>query len=126
MDSLTIADLICMILNRDGPSPQANLDVLRSLYERTHARYMGVLIMFTVLTACVMGVFVASAMSWGETKISLLAMVALVLVLVSLTLLARRLNQLTRTYLDIIKVYNLLSRYVESTSLLESSEILMR
>jgi len=126
MDSLTIADLICMILNRDGPSPQANLDVLRSLYERTHARYMGVLIMFTVLTACVMGVFVASAMSWGETKISLLAMVALVLVLVSLTLLARRLNQLTRTYLDIIKVYNLLSRYVDSTSLLEGSEILMR
>jgi len=126
MDSLTIADLICMILNRDGPSPQANLDVLRSLYERTHARYMGVLIMFTVLTACVMGVFVASAMSWGETRISLLAMVALVLVLISLTLLARRLNQLTRTYLDIIKVYNLLSRYVDSTSLLESSEILMR
>ena len=126
MDSLTLADLICMILNRDGPSPQANLDVLRSLYERTHARYMGVLIMFTVLTACVMGVFVASAMSWGETKISLLAMLALVLLLISLTLLARRLNQLTRTYLDIIKVYNLLSRYVDSTSLLESSEILMR
>jgi len=126
MDSLTLADLICMILNRDGPSPQANLDVLRSLYERTHARYMGVLIMFTVLTACVMGVFVASAMAWGETRISLLAMVALVLVLISLTLLARRLNQLTRTYLDIIKVYNLLSRYVDSTSLLESSEILMR
>ena len=126
MDSLTITDLICMILNRDGPSPQANLDVLRSLYERTHARYMGVLIMFTVLTACVMGVFVASAMSWGETKISLLAMVALILLLISLTLLARRLNQLTRTYLDIIKVYNLLSRYVDSTSLLEGSEILMR
>lgn len=126
MDSLTIADLICMILNRDGPSPQANLDVLRSLYERTHARYMGVLIMFTVLTACVMGVFVASAMSWGETRISLLAMVALVLVLISLTLLARRLNQLTRTYLDIIKVYNLLSRYVETSGLMESSEILMR
>ena len=126
MDSLTLADLICMILNRDGPSPQANLDVLRSLYERTHARYMGVLIMFTVLTASVMGVFVASAMEWGETRISLLAMVALVLVLISLTLLARRLNQLTRTYLDIIKVYNLLSRYVDSTSLLESSEILMR
>ena len=126
MDSLTLADLICMILNRDGPSPQANLDVLRSLYERTHARYMGVLIMFTVLTASVMGVFVASAMAWGETRISLLAMVALVLVLISLTLLARRLNQLTRTYLDIIKVYNLLSRYVDSTSLLESSEILMR
>jgi hypothetical protein len=126
MDSLTIADIICMILNREGPSPQANLDVLRTLYERTHARYMGVLIMFMVLTASVMGVFVASALSWGETKISILAMLALVLLLISLTLLARRLNQLTRTYLDIIKVYNLLSRYVESTSLLESSEILMR
>ena len=126
MDSLTIADIICMILNKEGPSPQANLDVLRTLYERTHARYMAVLIIFTLLTACVMGVFVASALSWGETKISILAMLALVLVLISLTVLARRLNQLTRDYLDIIKVYNLLSRYVETTSLLETSEILMR
>ena len=126
MDSLTIADLICMILNRDGPSPQANLDVLRTLYERTHGRYMAVLMMFTLLTGGVMGVFVASALAWGETKISLLALAALILVLISLTLLARRLNQLTRDYLDIIKVYNLLNRYTEATSLLESSEILMR
>ena len=126
MDSLTIADIICMILNREGPSPQANLDVLRTLYERTHGRYMAVLMMFTLLTGGVMGVFVASALAWGETKISLLALAALILVLISLTLLARRLNQLTRDYLDIIKVYNLLNRYTEATSLLESSEILMR
>ena len=126
MDSLTIADIICMILNREGPSPQANLDVLRSLYERTHARYMAVLIIFTFLTVCVMGVFVASALAWGETRISLLALVALVLILISLTLMGRRLNQLTRDYLDIIKVYNLLSRHTEATNLLESPEILMR
>ena len=126
MDSLTIADLICMILNKEGPSPQANLDVLRTLYERTHARYMAVLVLFALLTAGVMGVFVASALEWGETKISILAVIALVSLLISLTALARRLNQLTRDYLDIIKVYNILSRYMETTGMLESSEILMR
>ena len=55
MDSLTIIDVICMLLNREGPHPQANLDVLKSLYERTHARYMAVLIVFAVLTAVVLG-----------------------------------------------------------------------
>ena len=78
MDSLTIIDVICMLLNREGPHPQANLDVLRSLYERTHARFMAVLVVFGVLTIGVLGVFVAAVLEWGETKIALVAVVALI------------------------------------------------
>jgi hypothetical protein len=126
MDSLTIIDVICMLLNREGPHPQANLDVLRSLYERTHARYMAVLMVFAVLTACVLGVFVASVLEWGETKIGILAVVALILMMLSLALLARRLNSLTRDYLDIIKIYNLLRRHVEPVDSVEVSELSMR
>ena len=126
MDSLTIIDVICMLLNREGPHPQANLDVLRSLYERTHGRYMAVLIVFAVLTAGVLGVFVAAVLEWGETKIALLAVVALVLMMVSLALLARRLNSLTRDYLDIMKVYNLLRRHVEPVDSSEAADLTMR
>jgi cytochrome c biogenesis protein CcdA len=126
MDSLTIIDIICMLVNKEGPNPQANLDVLRSLYERTHARFMGVVIIFGVLTACVLGVFVASVLEWGETKISILAVVALILMLASLGVLARRLNKVTRDYLDIIKVYNLLRRHVEAMDSAEASELSMR
>src|SRR4030042_1766613 len=83
MDSLTIIDIICMLLNREGPHPQANLDVLKSLYERTHARYMAVLIVFAVLTAVVLGVFVGAVLEWGETKIAILAVVALIAMMIS-------------------------------------------
>lgn len=126
MDSLTIIDIICMLVNKEGPNPQANLDVLRSLYERTHARFMGVVIIFGVLTACVLGVFVASVLEWGETKISILAVVALILMMASLVVLARRLNKVTRDYLDIIKVYNLLRRHVEAMDAAEVAELSMR
>lgn len=126
MDSLTIVDIICMLLNKEGPNPQANLDVLRSLYERTHARYMGVLILFAVLTACVLGVFVASVLEWGETRIAILAVVALILMMVALILLTRRLNKLTRDYLDIMKLYNLLRRHVEPVDSAEASGLSMR
>ena len=126
MDSLTIIDIICMLVNKEGPNPQSNLDVLRSLYERTHARYMGVVIIFGVLTACVLGVFVASVIEWGETKISILAVVALILMVASLVVLARRLNKVTRDYLDIIKVYNLLRRHVETMDAAEAAELAMR
>ncbi|MBM4445491.1 MAG: hypothetical protein FJ020_09385 [Chloroflexi bacterium] len=126
MDSLTIIDVICMLLNREGPHPQANLDVLKSLYERTHARYMAVLIVFAVLTAVVLGVFVAAVLEWGETKVAILAVVALIAMMISLALLARRLNKLTRDYLDVMKVYNLLRRHVEPAGAFDSAEMSMR
>ena len=113
MDSVTLVDLLCMLLNKGGANPRADLDVLKTVYERTHARYMAVLVLFGLLTAALIGVFVAGAVEWKETKISILALVALIMLMVSLALLARRLNKLTRDYLDILKVYNLLGQYVK-------------
>lgn len=112
MDSVTLVDLLCMLVNQRGPSPRSDLDVLRSVYERTHTRYMAVLVLFGLLTAALIGVFVAAAAEWKETKICILALVALVMLMLSVALLARRLNKLTRDYLDILKVYNLLGQYV--------------
>ena len=114
MDSITLVDLLCMLVNRRGPSPRSDLDVLKTVYERTHTRYLAVLVLFGLLTAALIGVFVAAATGWKDTKISILALVALLLLMGALVLLARRLNKLTRDYLDILKVYNLLGQYVKT------------
>jgi ABC-type polysaccharide/polyol phosphate export permease len=88
--------------------------MLMRLYDRTHARYLTALIMFGVITVSMIGVFIASAMQWTDTKISLLALVALVFVFVAVIGLARRMSLLSRDYLDVIRVYNLLSRHMYS------------
>ena len=114
MDSITLVDLLCMLVNKRGPSPRSDLDVIKTVYERTHTRYLAVLVLFGLLTAALIGVFVAGATEWKETKISILALVALIMLMLALVLLARRLNKLTRDYLDILKVYNLLGQYVNT------------
>ena len=103
-----------MLVNKRGPSPRSDLDVIKTVYERTHTRYLAVLVLFGLLTAALIGVFVAGATEWKETKISILALVALIMLMLALVLLARRLNKLTRDYLDILKVYNLLGQYVNT------------
>jgi hypothetical protein len=60
-------------------------------------------------------VLIASAIKWADTKMSILALIALVFLLVALMGVSRRLSQLSRDYLDIIKVYNLLGRYMKSS-----------
>jgi uncharacterized membrane protein YbjE (DUF340 family) len=113
MDSIKITDIICMLLYEEGPPPELTLEMLMRLYDRTHNRYMTSIIMFAVLTVCVIGVLIASALQWADTKLSILALIALVFLLIAVTGLSRRLNQLSRDYLDIIKVYNLLGRHMK-------------
>lgn len=120
MDSLTIADILGMLVSQESRPAQVTLEMLMRLYDRTHARYLTALIMFGVITVGVIAVLIASAMQWGDTKISLLALVAMVFVLVGVVGLARRLSQLSRDYLDIIRVYNLLSRHMYSGQHLEA------
>jgi len=114
MDSMKITDVVCMLLYQDGPPAEVTLEMLMRLYDRAHGRYMMAMVMFAVLTACVFGVLIASAIEWADTKLSILALVALVFLLVANLGVSRRLNQLSRDYLDIIKVYNLLGRYLKS------------
>ena len=113
MDSINITHIVAMLLNAQGQPSEVTLDMLMRLYDRAHGRYLTTLIMFAVITVCVVAVLIASAMKWTDTKISILALVALVFVLVAVVGLSRRLSQLSRDYLDIIKVYNLLGRHMK-------------
>ena len=114
MDSVKITDLISMLLNEGGPPQEVTLEMLMRLYDRTHNRYLTSLIMFGFITVCVIAVLIASALQWADTKLSVLALVALLFVLAAVLGMAWRLNRLSRDYLDIIKVYNLLGRYMKS------------
>ncbi len=114
MDSIKITDIVCMLLYEDGPPPEVTLDMLMRLYDRAHNRYMTVLVTFAVITACVIGVLIASVVHWADTKLSILALIALVFLLVATLGVSRRFSKLSRDYLDIIKVYNLLGRYMKS------------
>ena len=111
---MKITDVVCMLLYQDGPPAEVTLEMLMRLYDRAHSRYMTAVIIFSVMTMCVFGVLIASAVKWQETKLSILALIALVFLMVAMMGVSRRLNQLSRDYLDIIKVYNLLGRYLKS------------
>ncbi|MDM7999075.1 MAG: hypothetical protein QUS33_03495 [Dehalococcoidia bacterium] len=114
MDSIKITDLIHILLNDSGPPQEVTLEMLMRLYDRTHNRYLTSLIMFGFITVCVIGVLIASALQWAETKLSILALVALLFLLVAVLGMAWRLNRLSRDYLDIIKVYNMLGSYMKA------------
>src|SRR5512136_1537556 len=114
MDSLRITDLVSMLLNEEGPPQEVTLDMLMRLYDRAHGRYLTSLIMFGFITVCVIGVLIASVIQWEETKLSILALVALVFMLAAVVGLSWRLSRLSRDYLDIIKVYNMLGRHMKS------------
>ena len=114
MDSMKITDLVAMLLNEGGPPQEVTLDLLMRLYDRTHNRYLTSLITFGFITVCVIAVFIASALQWADTKLSILALIALIFLLVAVLGLSWRLNRLSRDYLDILKVYNLLGRYMKS------------
>ena len=114
MDSVRITDLVNMLLNEDGPPQEVTLELLMRLYDRAHSRYLTGLIMFGVITFCVIAVLIASAIQWEDTKLSILALIALIFLVVAVLGLSRRLSNLSREYLDIIKVYNLLGRYMKS------------
>ena len=114
MDSMKITDIVAMLLNESGPPQEVTLEMLMRLYDRTHNRYLTSLIMFGFITVCVIVVLIASALQWADTKLSILALVALLFLLAAVLGLSRRLNGVSRDYLDIIKVYNLLGRHLKS------------
>lgn len=114
MDSMKITDIVCMLLGHDGPPPDVALEMFMRLYDRAHSRYMAAVAMFAFMTMSVLGVLIASAVSWEDTRVSLLAVIALVFLMAATMVLSRRLSQLSRDYLDIIRVYNLMGRYMRS------------
>jgi uncharacterized membrane protein YfcA len=92
---------------------QSNMEILKSLYERTHNYYIAVFSAILVLAGGILGSFIAL---WAQQQITsdfitAIIAIAIVILLVSLFILINKINNLHRNYLDILQIYNLLSRY---------------
>ena len=112
MDNITTIDLFLMLVGSKGEH-QANIDVLRSLYERTHSYYLAWLSALVVLLSSSIGVF-AGLLNQGEASNDgpkVVIVIAFVVLLILIADRIKRLNRLQKNYLDIIQVYNLLARF---------------
>lgn len=102
-----------MLVGSKGRDHQANITILRSLYERTHGYYLAVFSATLVLAGAMVGALIAlfAQREASSEAITIVVIIALVILLISLGALIGRLNRLHRNYLDIIQVYNLLARF---------------
>lgn len=113
MNNVTILDLFLMLAGSRKQDHQANIGVLRSLYERTHNFYLALLTATSVLAGTLLGAFISllAQRQVPSEVITVIVMIALVVLLGVLTGLIIRLSRVHRNYLDIIQVYNLLARF---------------
>lgn len=113
MYNITILDLFLMLVGSKGEKHQANIDVLRSLYERTHGYYLAVFSAALVLAGSIVVAFIGLLTQRGASNegVTVVVMIALVVLLILMVALTNMLNRLQRNYLDIIQVYNLLARF---------------
>lgn len=105
-------DLFIMLVGSKGKR-QANIDVLRSLYERTHSYYVVSFSASLALAGGIVGALIG-VLAQREASNEAVAVVVIIGLVVALALMgthAIRLNRLQRNYLDIIQVYNLLARF---------------
>ena len=112
MDNITILDLFLMLAGSSG-NHQANIDVLKSLYERTHSYYLATFSAALVLAGGITGGFIALLAQEEVSNEAVMAIIiiALAVLLVSVVALIGRLNRLQRSYLDILQIYNMLARF---------------
>lgn len=112
LNEITILDLFLLHVQNQS-NHQANMDILKSMYERTHNYYIAVFTALLVLFGSILGSFIA--LLTQETIISAfvttIAIIALCILLISLFIIIRKINQLHRDFLNILQVYNLLSQY---------------
>ena len=102
-----------MLVGSNGRDHRANIGVLRSLYERTHAYYLAIFSAAIVLAGSIVGAFIALLVQKGTTSgvITTFGTIAFIVLLISAVTFISRLNRLQRSYLDVIQVYNLLAQY---------------
>ena len=89
------------------------MDLLQSIYERTHNYYVALFTAWLVLVGAVLGGFIALLQNEQvagpfTTAIVIAAVTSVGIAIVLLKLQIRRLH---RDYLDILQVYNLLAQY---------------
>jgi len=113
MDNITILDLFLMLVASTGKKRQANIDVLRSLYERTHSYYVVSFSASLALAGGIVGALIGllAQREASNEVVAVAVIIGLVVALILMVIHATRLNRLQRNYLDIIQVYNLLARF---------------
>ena len=112
MDEITILDLFLMHIQYQR-NHQSNMDILKSMYERTHHYYIAV---FTAVLVLIGGTLTTLVTFLARDQITS-TIVVVIMIAASISLLAplfflrNRMKRLHKDYIDILKVYNLLSQY---------------
>lgn len=112
MNEITILDLFLMHIQY-RTSHQANMDILKSMYERTHHYYITV---FTAVLVLFGGILTTLITLLARQQITSTLVVVIMIagsmsLLIPLSILINRINRLHRDYFSILRVYNLLSQY---------------
>ena len=83
------------------------------MYERTHNYYIAVFTAILVVAGGILGSFIKLLTQEQITSgfVTGILIITLIILAVSLYVVASRISQLHRDYLDILQVYNLLSQY---------------
>lgn len=112
MNQITILDLYLMHA-QDPVNHQSNMDILKSMYERTHNYHVSVFKAVLVLIGGLLTSFIALLTLEQITSAFAIGILiaAPISLLIPLFILRGQINQLHRDYLDILQIYNLLSQY---------------
>jgi len=112
MDTITLLDLFLMHVDYQK-NHESNMDILQTMYERTHNYYIAVFSAVLVLAGGLIGSFIALYTHSIITShfISGIVIITLIVLAVCLITLGIKIGQLQKKYLDILQVYNLLSLY---------------
>jgi Na+/glutamate symporter len=115
MDEITLLDLACMLMNVRKRGHQPNIDVIKSIYEKEIAKIIALISGSLVLMGALMTFIFSSVMqaqgSWFVILVVVLAAIAFIVLTISLNYFGEKIAALNRNYLDIVKLYNLLSVY---------------
>ena len=112
VDEITIYDLYLMHVQHPA-NHQSNMDILKSMYERTHHYYITV---FTAVLVLIGGILTSLVTLLAREQITSTVVVVIMIaasisLLIPLFVLRNQIKRLHKDYIDILKVYNLLSQY---------------
>jgi len=112
MGNITLLDILLMMVDTKRNGHQANIDVIKSIFERTHNYYTAILGSALALIGTLIGLIIVVVIQANVYPIVVVAVVvALVVLLVIITVVMLRLGNLQRRYLDILQVYYLIARF---------------
>jgi hypothetical protein len=112
VNEITILDLFLMHIQYRR-NHHVNMDILKSMYETTHHYYITVFTAVLVLLGGMLTTIITllARQQITNTLVVVILIAASLTLLIPLSILRNNINRLHKDYLDILKVYNLLSQY---------------